>query len=91
MKGDEAMAKIPWRPFRGKIKPHVKERRYVLLQVAGDDSLGMPPSVAVGYLRVWSNGPWWVIPGFGRDFIVTHYADCLGDDFQAPLWKGTQK
>lgn len=40
------------------------------------------PTVAVGYLRIHSSGPFWVVPGVGGP--VTHWCDCLGDDFTAP-------
>lgn len=63
------------------------ERRYVLCQIAAKADKGLPPAVAVGYLRYWSSGPFFVVPGVGGD--VTHYCDCLGDDFIAPLWKGS--
>ena len=70
--------------------PVPKERRYVLVQIKEKDTDvgGLPPSVCVGYLRVWSSGPFFVIPGVGGE--VTHWCDCLGDNFEAPLWKGKQ-
>ena len=72
-----------WHSFADRVP---QERRYVLVMIDADDAKGMPPSVAVGYLRHRSSGPWFVVPGFGRDFTVTHWCDCLGDDFKAPLW-----
>jgi hypothetical protein len=65
------------------------ERRCVLVQVAGEEPTGHAAAVAVGYLRIHSGGPFFVIPGIGRVFTVTHWCDCLGDDFTAPLWPGT--
>lgn len=65
------------------------ERRYVLVALNGDRASGYPPSTAVGYLR-YSAGelaaPFFVVPGFGRPFIVTHWNDCLGDGFRSPAW-----
>lgn len=70
------------------------KRRLVLVQIAGSDD-GYPPAVAVGYVRHFSDEhrtPYFVVPGFGRPFSVTHWSDCLGDDFSAPLWwEGMQK
>ena len=62
------------------------ERRYVLVQVGERE--GQRPSVHVGWLRVHSDGPFFVVPGGGGP--VTHFCDCLGDDFYAPLWEGRQ-
>lgn len=48
-------------------------------------------TVAVGYIRIHSNGPFFVVPGVPhKDEEITHWADCLGDDFAAPLWQGKQ-
>ncbi len=42
-------------------------------------------TVAVGYLRIHSDGPFFVVPGVPhKDAEITHWADCLGDDFTAP-------
>lgn len=78
---------MKWIAFRrqGKLPP---ERRSVLVQVAERPALfgghgRLPPTVAVGYLRVHSDGPFWVVPGVGGP--VTHWCDCLGDDFHAPM------
>lgn len=44
-------------------------------------------TVAVGYIRVHSGGPFFVVPGVPhKDEQITHWADCLGDDFTAPAW-----
>lgn len=68
------------------------ERRYVLVQLAEQPAKGLPPSVAVGYLK-YSAGdktcPYFVIPGIGG--TVEFWSDCLGDDFFCPLWEGKQK
>ena len=68
--------------------PLPEERRFILWQIDKRtvDNMEMPPAVGVGYMRVWSCGPWFVIPGMGGKFVVNHYCDCLGDDFNAPLW-----
>jgi hypothetical protein len=70
-----------------------KEKRYVLVQIASDREKGAASSVAVGYLKYAAGDmscPYFVVPGFGRAFTVTHWCDCLGDDFKAPLWRGGQ-
>lgn len=72
---------IDWRPFP---ESQPAERRILLVAIAGDGPHA--PSVAVGYLRIHSGGPFFVVPGFGRTFQVTHWADVLGDDFHSPNW-----
>lgn len=81
-----------WIPFspRG---PLPAERRNVLVQCSG--ALGgfveKTPSVVVGYLKYAAGdplSPFFVTPGVAR-IDVTHWCDCLGDDFDAPLWPGT--
>ena len=48
-------------------------------------------TVAVGYIRVHSDGPFFVVPGVPhKDEEITHWADCLGDDFSAPAWGSKQ-
>lgn len=48
-------------------------------------------TVAVGYIRIHSGGPFFVVPGVPhKDEDITHWADCLGDDFAAPLWSSQQ-
>lgn len=76
-----------WVEFKseGQLPP---ERRYVLVQCAEQPEKGLPPCVAVGYLRIHSGGPFFTTPGISRG-EVTHWCDCLGDDFTAPLWPGT--
>lgn len=68
------------------------ERRYVLLQCGELAEKGLPPSVVVGYLRYAAGdpaSPVFVTPGVNRG-EVSHWSDCLGDDFHAPLWRGRQ-
>jgi hypothetical protein len=80
--------KVKWICYRrqGKLPP---ERRLVLVMIQerpghlGKDAA----TVAVGYIRIHSNGPFFVVPGVPhKDEHITHYNDCLGDDFKAPLW-----
>ena len=69
-----------------------KARRYLLLQIAAKPEEGLPPAVAVGYLRYAAgdmNSPVFTIPGVGGD--VTAWCDCLGDDFTAPMWSVIQR
>jgi hypothetical protein len=86
----EPLACPVWREFNGidTVDPLPAERRKVLVQIAGTDK-GDAPAVAVGYLRYAAGdkgSPFFVVPGFGRDFRVTHWSDSLGDEFSAPLW-----
>lgn len=78
---------IDWIPFDPASPNLPPERRHVLLMIAErqESSMGLPPSCAVGYLRIHSGGPFFVVPGAGGR--VTHYADCLGDDFCTPIIK----
>jgi hypothetical protein len=51
------------------------------------------PGVAVGYMKFAAGDrdcPYFVIPGGRTGFRVTHWCDCLGDDFTAPNWRGRQ-
>lgn len=71
-------------------QPLPKERRYLLCQIAAKP--GLPPAVAVGYMRFAAgckDSPVFTIPGVGGD--VVGWCDCLGDDFEAPLWPGTHR
>lgn len=69
--------------------PFPPERRYVLVQLQAHDTR-LPAFVAVGFLRHGSGGAYMVVPAVSSLGTVTHYCDCLGDDFEAPLWPGTQ-
>ena len=71
-----------------------EEKRYILVQIASreDGGRGLPPAVAVGYLRFAAgdhDSPVFTIPGVGGEVVA--WCDCLGDDFFAPLWEGKQK
>lgn len=62
--------------------------RYILCQIAAKPEKGLPPAVAVGYMRFAAgdkNSPVFTIPGVGGDVVA--WCDCLDDDFAAPLWK----
>lgn len=73
-------------------QPLPAARRYVLVQIAAMDAEGMPPAVAVGYLRFAAgdpDSPTFTIPGVGGEVVA--WCDCLPADFTAPLWRGTHK
>lgn len=85
-----------WRKFTGPSRNLPPERRYVLVQTippedhpSGRDA--SRPVVLVGWLKYAAGDkscPYFVCPGIGGD--VTHWCDCLGDDFEAPGWGGKQ-
>lgn len=64
--------------------------RCVLVGIAGSED-GQAPAVAVGYWKYKGKGEanLWVVPGARAGFTVSHWSDCLGDDFSTPLWPGT--
>lgn len=84
---------MEWTNYRQELwanQPLPLERREVLVQIAAREleGMGMPPAVAVGYLRYAAgdkNSPYFVIPGIGGDVVA--WCDCLPDDFTAPLWR----
>ena len=86
---------MKWTKFNPRAVKLPPERRYVLVQIEADKDTGMPSSIVVGYLRKWSEKReyYFVTPGFqGRGYRkITHWSDCLGNDFEAPLWAGKQK
>lgn len=64
--------------------------KHLLVQVAAKPDDGLPPAVAVGYLRFAAgdeNSPVFTIPGIGGEVVA--WCDCLPDSFAAPLWPGT--
>lgn len=72
------------RTSKGLLPP---EKRVVLLNVEAKDN--MPAAVVAGYMKRFSNGDhYFVWPGAGisSDREVMYWSDCLGDDFQCPLW-----
>jgi hypothetical protein len=75
-------------------EPLPPERRYVMIQIDEERATGSAPAVGVGYLRFAAGdlrSPQFIVPGARRGFRVTHWADCLGDDWSAPLWVGKQE
>jgi hypothetical protein len=73
-------------------QPLPRERKHVLVQVAAREADGMPPAVAVGYLRYSAgdrNSPTFIVPGVGGPVVA--WCDCLPKGFNAPLWPGTHK
>ena len=91
---------LVWKKYhrQGVLPP---ERRNVLLAVRAADAeyydngkvkyQSHAAIVAVGYLRIHSDGPFWVIPGVPhQDAEITHWCDCLGDRFSAPHWHFSQ-
>ena len=78
--------KVGWIEFDASSPDLPPEHRLCLVQTTPQPAKGLPPAVAVGYLRIWSCGPWWVIPGVGG--TVTRYADCLPDDLNPQCWPG---
>jgi hypothetical protein len=94
--------KIIWYEFRPEkfgCQKLPKERKRVLLQLSGNEKHGVAPAVVVGYLKYAAGdkqSPVFVHPGAGSTYSenghyigvrVTHWADCLGKEFAAPLWK----
>ena len=80
-----------WQEYSENNVPELK--RYVLIQVSGSET--MPPSVVVGYIKKHSEGGYYFVwPGCNinpSEREATHWCDCLGDDFKAPLWAGQPK
>ena len=75
-----------WNRTSDKLLP--KLGRVVLLNIEAKDD--MPACVVAGYFKRYSDGQYYyVAPGtgvkFGRE--ATYWSDCLGDDFQCPLWR----
>lgn len=69
------------------------ERKPVLLKLSAiplpSSQPSEPESVVLGYLRIWSNGPWWVTPGFDRgNRAVLAWRDCLPDDMLVARFSG---
>jgi len=84
-----------WHPF-DKAKGYRQKRppiyRLVLVATAPQPDKGYPAGVAVGYRKNAAGDkscPYFVIPGIGGE--VTHWCDCLGDEFKTPCWKMEQR
>ncbi len=82
---------MKWIRFNPKAVNLPKERRYVLVMVE-QGANGTSSTVCVAWLRRHSGrNNFFVTPGIHRnDRKVTHWCDCLGDNFHAPLWAGKQ-
>jgi len=66
-------------------------RRFGRPGIDDPDFKDVAATVAIGYLRIHSDGPFFVVPGVPhKDNEITHWADCLGDDFTAPGWDSQQ-
>ena len=80
---------MKWIKFNPRAVNLPKERRHVLVQIEALPESGLPPSVCVGYLRRHSGRHnFFVTPGIDRgERPITHWCDCLGDNFTAPLWQ----
>ena len=64
------------------------EKRVVLLNIQADSSY--PACVVAGYVKKYSDGGFYfVTPGANvqQNREVMYWSDCLGDDFQCPLWE----
>lgn len=86
---------MKWNKYRHDLwsnQPLPPARKYVLVQIDAKPEKGLPPAVAVGYMRLAAgdkNSPVFTIPGVGGD--VSAWYDCLPEDFEAPLWQGAHK
>ena len=86
---------MEWITFTQELWSHQtlpQERKYLLLQVAARPEQGIPPAVAVGYMRFAAgdkDSPTFTIPGVGGEVVA--WCNCLPDHFFAPLWAGTHK
>ena len=90
-KGRGELMSKQWNRVSDKLLP--QERRVVLLNINEHKEKGLPPCVAVGYMRRYSDGGYYfVTPGADvqKDREVMYWSDCLGDDFQCPLWANKQ-
>lgn len=88
------MKKILWHKFDKMLFDNQKlppERKLVLVQIEEKKDKGLPPALAVGYLRFASDckdSPGFIIPGVGGN--VVFWADILPADLNPPLWPGFQ-
>lgn len=87
-----------WYPFdkaKGSYQALPPVKRMVLVVIACEyDTCG--PCVAVGYLKYAAGdkqSPHFIHPGAPATnyrYKVTHWNDCLGDDFKPPCWQMSQ-
>ena len=81
---------MKWKTFdklasRGRSLP--PQGRKVLVACSPKEE-GQAPPVAVGYLKFGAgdkDSPYFVVPGVLHREVVA-WCDCLGDDFDAPVW-----
>jgi len=87
--------KFNWVPFNGPDGKLPPERRDVLVKL--DSPINEVGAVVVGYLRYAAGDktcPYFVCSAVQTPWTVTHWCDCLGDDFVAPGWaltNGTER
>ena|SRR3990167_9503726 len=76
---------LEWNEFNGTSPDLPPERKLVMVIVEEEPDKGLPPTLAIGYLR-YSAGdkesPYFVIPGRGGS--VSFWRDCIQDDFATP-------
>jgi hypothetical protein len=80
---------IDFDPAKWAVQQHPPERKLVVVQLPARPDKGLPPAVAVGYLRYAAgckDSPMFVTPGIGG--IPVAWCDCLPQGFGAPLWPG---
>lgn len=77
----------------GRAEPLPPERRCVLLKL--DCGQGFHSgAVVVGYLRYAAGEidcPYFVCSGVRGEWFVTHWCDCLGDDWTAQGWSNIRQ
>jgi hypothetical protein len=79
-----------WHPFTRYVDTNEylpPERRCVVVQMDPDRDISSTPRITVGFLRYSGDSlgwPYFVTPGI--EGTVTHWCDCLGDDFSPPGW-----
>ncbi len=86
---------MDWTPYeqdKWNQQPLPPVRRWVLCHIAArqDPTMGLPVTVAVGYLRLAAgceDSPVFTIPGVGGPVVA--WSDCLGDEYQLKHPKNT--
>jgi len=74
-----------WHEFHGPSHELPPERKLVMVIVKEEPEKGLPPTLAVGYLRYAAGdkqSPYFVVPGRGGH--VSHWLDCIAEDFATP-------
>jgi hypothetical protein len=78
----------PFDPAKGSYQKRPPIGRCVLIQFA--EEKGIPAGIAVGYMKNAAGdkqSPQFIRPGIRKDGEPLFWCDCLGDDFEAPLWQ----